>query len=272
MKLTNSSDNNLSKNLRLLCMQEGSISAAATGLGINRQQINKYLGGTSKPSLATIKKICDFFDIDETEIFLPHDELKTIISAKTKSPSIPRELINTFASIQRSVTKGSPHFKSFLGKYFQYTISRNPPMINRALSLVTHKNGYSYASTLERYLLPAESASKVLTHRYESLFLPVGDRISLISVENPDTPHMTISTSIFYPTSFPKEDIITGKHVTVSNFGSRPIYTSPIVLEYLGDTPTTRLDLSALGFLPPNTPKIRPRITEYLMKNYQNQW
>lgn len=60
---------NMAKNLQLLCAQKGSANLVARETGINRQQLEKYLKGRSLPSRSTLKKICDYFDISEEELF-----------------------------------------------------------------------------------------------------------------------------------------------------------------------------------------------------------
>lgn len=60
---------NMAKNLQLLCSQKGSANLVARETGINRQQLEKYLKGRSLPSRSTLKKLCDYFQISEEELF-----------------------------------------------------------------------------------------------------------------------------------------------------------------------------------------------------------
>ena len=42
-------------------------------MGINRQQLNKYLSGLSMPSLATLRNIAAHFDLEPDDLLLPTD-------------------------------------------------------------------------------------------------------------------------------------------------------------------------------------------------------
>lgn len=62
---------NFADNLRALCTRHGSIAAVCRSLGMNRQQFNKYLSGSTLPNVATLEKICGFFRIESESLF--HD-------------------------------------------------------------------------------------------------------------------------------------------------------------------------------------------------------
>lgn len=62
---------NFADNLRALCTRHGSIAAVCRALGMNRQQFNKYLSGSTLPNVATLEKICGFFRIESESLF--HD-------------------------------------------------------------------------------------------------------------------------------------------------------------------------------------------------------
>ena len=73
---------NLSDNLRLLCSYKKSISNVCRDLKINRQQFNKYLSGKTAPSSNNLRKICDYFGVEEHEIMLPNQDFNDLISAR----------------------------------------------------------------------------------------------------------------------------------------------------------------------------------------------
>ena len=61
---------NFADNLRGLCIRHGSIAAVCRAIGMNRQQFNKYLSGSTLPNAATLEKICKFFQIESESLFL----------------------------------------------------------------------------------------------------------------------------------------------------------------------------------------------------------
>ncbi|MBN9216498.1 MAG: helix-turn-helix transcriptional regulator [Mesorhizobium sp.] len=60
---------NLAANLRRLVQSHASVSAVCRGIGISRTQFDRYLQGRTVPNKVTAKLICDYFDIDENELY-----------------------------------------------------------------------------------------------------------------------------------------------------------------------------------------------------------
>jgi transcriptional regulator with XRE-family HTH domain len=57
-------------NLRSKAAECGTIADVCRGIGINRQQFNKYLAGASIPNALTLRRICTFLDIQEQTLFV----------------------------------------------------------------------------------------------------------------------------------------------------------------------------------------------------------
>jgi transcriptional regulator with XRE-family HTH domain len=60
---------NLAVNLRRLCALHGSIAAVCREMGVNRQQFDRYLSMDALPNRATTTRICDYFGIEEAELY-----------------------------------------------------------------------------------------------------------------------------------------------------------------------------------------------------------
>lgn len=60
---------NLAVNLRRLIRGHASVSAVCRALGMNRTQFERYLQGQAVPNKATARLICDYFKIDENELY-----------------------------------------------------------------------------------------------------------------------------------------------------------------------------------------------------------
>ena len=66
-------------NLRFASSHHASISEVCRKLGINRPQFMKYLSGASYPSRHNLRRICDYFGVDEFEMLMPHDQFRGIL-------------------------------------------------------------------------------------------------------------------------------------------------------------------------------------------------
>ncbi len=79
----------LKENLRLICGHYRSIADVCRKLGMNRQQFNKYLSGTTVPSQNSLRKMAEFFELDTSDFSLPHQEFSTrldMLKTRNKTP------------------------------------------------------------------------------------------------------------------------------------------------------------------------------------------
>lgn len=53
--------------------RKGAIAQVCRDLGMNRQQFNKYLSGTTFPSPQTLEKLSDYFGVDQRAMFSPSE-------------------------------------------------------------------------------------------------------------------------------------------------------------------------------------------------------
>ncbi len=53
-------------------MRYRTIAEICQGIGINRQQFNKYLSGSAMPNPLTLERICIFLQVDQSTLFLSH--------------------------------------------------------------------------------------------------------------------------------------------------------------------------------------------------------
>lgn len=77
----------LGANLRLLCSHYRSIAEVCRKLAINRAQFNKYLAGQSRPTPYNLKRICDFFGVEDYELLLPPEQFVRLLGAHSWCPS-----------------------------------------------------------------------------------------------------------------------------------------------------------------------------------------
>jgi transcriptional regulator with XRE-family HTH domain len=64
----------------LACSHYRSISEVCRQLSINRAQFNKYLSGQSRPTPYNLKRIGDFFGVEDYELNLPPEQFARLIA------------------------------------------------------------------------------------------------------------------------------------------------------------------------------------------------
>lgn len=101
----------LAANLRQLCEQQPSIASVCRALGINRQQFNNYLSARNLPNETVVRQLCEFFQIEPYELFLPPSQRR-----------YDRQLLDAIASFaERSLGKQYPNDELPVpGSYFVY--------------------------------------------------------------------------------------------------------------------------------------------------------
>ncbi|WP_299720293.1 helix-turn-helix transcriptional regulator [uncultured Tateyamaria sp.] len=125
---------NLRNNLRHLCSLETSIAQTARKIGINRQQLNKYLNGSTIPSIGTIQRICNFFSVDEAELFIPPNEFKELFKLRDSAAQLPKHLLDMLTSLQNTSKPSDPSFDDVDGKYAVYQImGSTTPKISKSI-------------------------------------------------------------------------------------------------------------------------------------------
>ncbi len=91
----------LQKNLRLLCSRHDSVAEICRLMDMNRLQFNRYLNGRVRPGPKVVGKLCDFFGIDETQLFMPHQQFRELVRQRrgTVTASIARPSYNGQPSV-----------------------------------------------------------------------------------------------------------------------------------------------------------------------------
>lgn len=117
---------NLAANLRRLVKRHASVSAVCRDLGVNRTQFERYLQGQAVPNKATARLICDYFQIDEDELYRE----PIAAAAKDSGQSSLRQTL-----YENMVRAPSPAIAS--GTYFTYfSIPDHPDLLMRSVTFV----------------------------------------------------------------------------------------------------------------------------------------
>ncbi|MFB9980001.1 helix-turn-helix domain-containing protein [Mesorhizobium kowhaii] len=116
---------NLAANLRRLIQRHASVSAVCREVGINRTQFERYLQGQAIPNKATARLICEYFKIDENELYRE----PAAAAASDGHASLRQTLY------ENMVRPPSPAIAS--GTYFTYfSVPGRPDLLMRSVTFV----------------------------------------------------------------------------------------------------------------------------------------
>lgn len=261
----NSGSEDLAENLRLLCSYKRSVSEVCRKLEINRQQFARYLSGETLPSSGNIRKICDYFGVEEYEIRLPAAQFRDLIVVKTDRT--PHVSPGGFQDLVRHVQDDSGALgHKYVGYYYRYLRSvEYPEAIIKACVRVFEHEGRTWLKAIERMKPPGDRQGHGYdVYKYSGVLMHLSDRIFI--VESDTILKNAITETILYPTHKNPMTFLFGKALGVSSGLSREPYLTPIVYEYLGTQISERVLIANCGLLPETDDSVDRRIRTYLLE------
>jgi transcriptional regulator with XRE-family HTH domain len=258
---------NFTANLKLLASYYPSISEMCRKLEINRQQFMKYLSGTSFPSRHTMRRLCDFFGVDEYEILLPHDQFRNIVRLRPvhdlEDIALPPGLGAMMSQAQRS--------RSLLSKahgYFhEYYLSFSAPgHVLKSLVYVYSWNDYTLYKRLERLRRPNRSGPPDV-YKYAGIITVVGDRMHLLDQEVITGSELT--QTVLFMNYRNRVSTLTGLTMGVSGGDAHEPSSARVVLEYIGRAVNLRQAISECRLYPISSEEVPERILRHLTADGQ---
>lgn len=251
-------------NLRLATSYHPSVSEVCRRLGINRQQFMKYLSGGSFPSRNTLRRICDFFGVEEFELLMPHDQFRNILRLRPRldrdAPPIPPLLQGLLQAARRQRNE----LGKLLGWYYtHYHSASRPGYVLRSLTTIFLWGNYTCYKRLERVSAPDDGRRPEI-YKYSGLIVLVGDRLHLLDQETVTGSELT--HTVLYPSYRNRVQILTGMTIGVSGDDTHHAAASPVVMESLGRSIDMRRALKECGLYAIDSPALSTPTRKYLVQ------
>ena len=245
-----------SLNLRLLCSRERSISELCREIGLNRQQFGKYLSGTTLPSAHNLRRICDHFDIDERELFGPHEDFRARHGPGASNPrNLPwRALFQAFPGDRAALRR-------YLGLYHSHFISpAQPGTVMRALVLIHEREGFVMSRSVERAVDSERGVRQ--RSKFEGLVSFRGER--LFVVERDSLFRDSIVETILFPAHHHRLLYLRGMTFGVSWRLRRAPYASRAIWKRLRNDTDARAALTGCGVFALNSQALDPVVRGFI--------
>ena len=248
------SNSDFIQNLALVTSYGKSVSDVCRKAKINRQQYNRYLSGHSSPSLTTLRRICDFFGLEDHEIFLDHKTFTKIIRLR---PPVLKNSEDPISEYVRNISQVGKEQSVLLEKYEGYyhsyiQLDDAPHQLLRSL-ISLKSSGHSWISkSIERY--PASIYIVPSKIKYKGIAYHQAGRIVLMEQEV--ISQQSSWTTIMYTTDFEEPNILSGLSTGISPESSHEVICFRIVWEFLGKEPNLRAAVKACGFVDRNDSSI----------------
>jgi transcriptional regulator with XRE-family HTH domain len=243
------------ENLRFLCSHSASVAEVCRRIGINRQQFNKYLSGASTPSMNTLRRICDFFGVDEAEIFLAPRSFADIVQVKRAVPSAASPLVAAIEQAAALFPDSQEKLRKYCGFYFAYMCTpAYPGMILKFFTAIFQSGDHTFAKAIERLVDKRHPERGSYISKYQSLVMHTADRIYVMD-HNPLS-HQVFALSVLYPSHRNRLHLLSGLGIAVSGGPGRQAFATRMVYEYLGETTDLRAGITSCGLYPDDTEEI----------------
>ncbi len=245
-----------SRNLRSICAEHGSIAQVCRGIGINRQQFNRYLSGAGLPSAHNLRRIARYFDLTEAALFSEHEEFNQhhLLGRKRKN-SGPVDLMTEAFREQSSALR---RYLGFYHAHFQTPTWEN--QILRSLVRLYERDGFVLIKTLEH--VRATDGSVFQKSRYEGLATQRGNRIYV--VEHEMVRDGSVVETILTPSYRQQVKYLKGMTMGVAWRPHVMPYASRSIWKRIEEKTSLRDALKACGAFDPDTREIDPTIKNYL--------
>jgi len=225
------------ENLKFLSGYYRSVADVCRRIGINRQQFNKYLSGLSMPSRHTMRRICDFFGVEEYEILLPPDEFRDLVALRPRSMGGEGKLAGDVppyvAQMETLFETSKNEVGRYLGYYFSYRFSFSEP--NLVLKSVIHfwkEDERVLSKRVERFIESYGDVERSFLCKYVGYLVFLRDRIYI--VENEMLANEEVSETILYPGYRNHVTWLSGLNLGVSTSDDRRIGCGRVLYQYLG--------------------------------------
>jgi transcriptional regulator with XRE-family HTH domain len=253
----------LASNLKLLCGYYESVSEVCRRLELNRQQFNKYLAGRSAPSRHNLRRICEFFGVEESEILLPHRRFAEIVDLRPRGrrAASNQPLHLQHVELLRRLSGGQ--LDAYVGYYYRYFYSYGfRGRIVKSLLGLYRKDDLYYTKNIG--VLSDSRGERPFSVRFKYLGLPLmlNDRIFLIEYES--ILRDMVSETILYPAYRNRLDLLLGVQCTLAGRRTREPAAGKVVLEFLGRQINVRRALRTCGLFAPEEERVPTSILDQL--------
>lgn len=227
--------NNLGSNLSLLCNHYRSIAEVCRKLAINRTQFNKYLSGQSTPTAYNLKRIGDFFGVEDYELVLPPEQFARLIGVRhADSAQAPNS--DPLYNLLKPLREQSSSLSRYCGYYFEYANCMSVPgSILLSLVHLREERGnflFERQERQERSSSTDVQAEDWVRCRYLGAAFHLQDRLFLIDYESLTVNEM--SQTILIPSFKSRITRLNGLKTGVSSGDRRTPACTRVVWEYLG--------------------------------------
>ncbi|MGB8923599.1 MAG: helix-turn-helix transcriptional regulator [Pseudomonas sp.] len=222
----------LPANLKLLCGHYRSVAEVCRKLRINRGQFNKYLCGKSVPTPFNLKRICDFFGVEEFEIGLPSEQFIALMGDKANKNQASGAVVASRVMHEHLRQQSSLELKTHVGYYYEYYHAMSEPGSILCSLVHVREEGDDIVYERNERLQIAGAGGDFERYQYLGIAYYLRDRLFFVDYESLTSNE--ISQTILIPSFKSCITRLNGLKLGVSAADHRAPSCSRVVWEFLG--------------------------------------
>jgi transcriptional regulator with XRE-family HTH domain len=254
---------NFSKNLRCLCDRQESISYVCSQVEINRQQFNKYLNGQFVPSKSNLRKISEFFGLDEDDLFSDTRCFRRLVEGLYFNSVALLRNSKELHSFIELVNENQHKVEMFAGFYdrYQYSSIYEGRILRSAFYAYMH-GPFLQHFYVERFTDPEKPRKPDCAFKYHGFLFYLSDRLFSVDFESNQKNEMTFG--IYAPLHRAPTRFLFGMTSGIAATMSRQPYASRVALHYSNLRLPRSYDLRRASVLSPDDSSIPTEVLDYL--------
>ncbi|MBA1203113.1 XRE family transcriptional regulator [Pseudomonas capeferrum] len=250
-------------NLKLACSHYRSISEVCRQLTINRAQFNKYLSGQSRPTAYNLKRIGDFFGVEDYELSQPPEQFARLIGARIASEQ-PGQTSDPISELFKPLHAQAGNLSRYCGYYFEYSNCMSVPgsILVSLVHLREERGSFLFERQERQERSSATDLHAEVRCRYLGAAFQLQDRVFLIDYESLTLNEM--SQTILIPSFKSRITRLNGLKTGVSSGDRRTPACTRVVWEFLGEEINRINAYRQVRLYRPDDPRIDDDVRERL--------
>ncbi len=251
-----------SQNLRQLCGRHRSISLICREIGINRQQFNSYLNGSSRPSTHNLQRICSYFGVSNLDLEKPPADFLAEQAAPLLGPAKgSRDKLS--ALLSRAFPGDRPALRKHVGFYqTHFTVPAKEAVIRRGFVCLYEDQGRFFTKSFER---SRESGQVYRFSKYEGLASLLGGKIFVTEFESLSAD--SIAETTLFPSYRRKLTYLSGLTFGATSSHQRNPFAAPVVWKFVGRSADYRAHFKACGLFACDSTELDPIARRILIQS-----
>jgi transcriptional regulator with XRE-family HTH domain len=251
----------LPANLRLAASHVPSVSRLCREIGLNRQQMNKYLAGQNRPSPYNLRRIASYLGLASEDLLLPPDRFAALWRDRAELAPNEGAALRLPDNLRHAFLRPEASIERLLGVYHVYINSGSwPGYVLRYVIMLKREGPWVTTHSLGRYVEPYSNARYIMKCR--GIATLQANALSI--VESPTIGATGISTSLIEPSYRVDVGLMAGLCIDTPFRVPRRPTAARVVLRFLGRAPDLRAAIAQSAILRPQSGEIDRRIRRLL--------